>query len=293
MRTPTRSRPPRGIYRSPEGEQRIRAWCERAIASWDQPNDHRTVATGLGPTAVLTTGAGPDLVLLAGTNFATATWLGFVSALAAHSTVHAIDLPGQPGLSAARRPAAGARGYGAWLAEVLGFIGVRRPVVLGHSLGAAVALSAGAAGVASSRLVLLDPAGLARLRVSPGVLRATLPWLRRPGPRTSDGLLRRMLAPGAAPDEALVTWMSLVGQHVRTSLAPAPLPPRLLRGLAAIPVDVLSGRHDAFLPAQRLAGATSRRLPHASLSIVEGAGHLLPFERPEAVVDHLERGRAG
>jgi pimeloyl-ACP methyl ester carboxylesterase len=86
--------------------------------------------------------------------------------------------------------------------------------------------------------------------------------------------------------------MSLVGRHVRTSLAPAPLPAAEFRLLDRTRVAVLSGRHDVFLPPGRLERTTRRRLAPATVEIVEGAGHLLPHEQPQAILAHLHRTEA-
>ena len=278
------------IYRSSAGQRHVRQWCEQRIAAWGHPHATRTIPTSLGSTHVLTSGSGPDLVLLAGTNFSTATWLELIAALSSSHTVHAVDLPGQPGLSAPQRPTSATRRYGEWLAEILHALGGSPATLVGHSLGAGVAMSGIAAGAPAARLVLLDPAGLMRLRVSVAVLRPTLPWLRRPDGQSSARLLRMMMAPDATPDAHLVTWMIMVGRHVRTSLAPPPMRSDMLAALDAVQVSILSGRHDAFLPPARLDRAVTRRLGHATFEVVDGAGHLLPHERPDLVVDHVRGG---
>lgn len=279
------------IYRTEEGQRAIRRWCESRLAAWPVAHETRTIGTSLGPTHVVTSGAGDPLVLLAGTNFGAATWLDLVEMLSADHTVHAVDLPGQPGLSVAVRPKSGRQRYGAWLTEVLPLIGAEHARVVANSLGAVVALTAAAGGAPISSLVLLAPAGLMRLRVSVSVLRPTLPWLRAPNASTSAALLRMMMAPNGTPDPTLTEWMTLVGRHVRTSLAPAPLPTAELRRLYRTPVAVLSGRHDAFLPPSRLERSTRRRLAPANFEIIEGAGHLLPHERSDAVLGHLDRSK--
>jgi pimeloyl-ACP methyl ester carboxylesterase len=126
-----------------------------------------------------------------------------------------------------------------------------------------------------------------RLKVSMDVMRPTMPWLRSPNAATSEALLAMMMADGHRPESNLVEWMSLVGQHVRTSLAPNPLPRRLLRELSHTPVDVIVGEGDAFLPVTRLRRAVHRRLPSARAVVVAGAGHMLPHERPDALLDLL------
>jgi pimeloyl-ACP methyl ester carboxylesterase len=276
------------IYRSDEGRRAVQDWCRDRLAAWDQPHRTATISSPIGATHVVTSGNGPDLVLIPGTNFAAATWLDLVAALADRFTVHAVDLPGQPGLSADERTRGGARRHGEWLAAVLTGLDLDGPTVAAHSLGAVGALRATSAGASVGRLVLLDPAGLMRLTVSAAVLRPTLPWLRAPNVATSANLLRMMMAPGAVPEHDLVTWMALVGQHVRTSLAPGPIAPQDLRRIQGTPIRVVSGRHDAFLPPNRLRRAGARRLPAADLEVVPDAGHLLPHERPDAVLAALD-----
>jgi pimeloyl-ACP methyl ester carboxylesterase len=278
------------VYRTTEGMQVIRAWCESRLSNWDHPHRAQVVPTVFGPTHVVTAGNGPQLVLLPGTNFAAATWLDLVASLATSHTVHAVDLPGQPGLSAADRPARGDGRQDRWLTEVLSRLSAERSVVVAHSLGAVAAMRAVAAGLRPRRLVLVDPAGLMRLRVSMDVMRPTVRWLRKPDPVTSEALLTMMMADERRPGAELVSWMSLVGLHVRTSLAPSPLPRHVLRSLTDTPIEVISGEDDIFLPAGRLRRAVRRRLPGTNLEIVAGAGHLLPHERPDALGELLENG---
>jgi pimeloyl-ACP methyl ester carboxylesterase len=273
------------IYRSTAGRDAVHAFAREALERWgvDHTTDHRDSL--LGPTHVVAAGDGQPLVLLAGTNFCAATWLDLVGMLAATHRVHAVDLPGQPGLSHGDRPRRPRDVYGRWLADLLPRISDAPAVLVGHSLGARVVLQAVAAGAAVAGMVLLDPAGLIRLRVTPRVMAPTIPWLLRPGTHSSRALLRMMMAPGHVPPASLTTWMTLVGRHVRTSLAPAPLPAVALRQIAGTPCVVATGRHDAFVPPAPLSRAIPRKLPGAAFREVPDGGHLVPHERADAVVD--------
>jgi pimeloyl-ACP methyl ester carboxylesterase len=283
-----------GIYRDPAGAAAIRTAAAEALAAWPVPAERRTLETRLGPTHVATTGDGPAVVLVPGTNLCAGLLGGLVGRLSATSRVHAVDLPGQPGLSHDQRPTRASGGYGAWFAQLLDRLGDAEVVVVGHSLGARVAMS-GVARIGSRvrGLVLVDPAGLLRLAVTRRVLRPTLPWLRHPDDATSAALLAMMMAPGAAPDPRTTAWMTLVGRHVRTSLAPAPLDGATLAALGQVPTAVLSGEHDAFLPPLPLARAAARRLPTARVTVARDAGHLVPEERPDAVEAMVAELRAG
>lgn len=237
------------------------------------------IPTSSGDTFALAAGSGPPVLLLPGTNFSAATWLEVVTALSEAFRVVALDLPGQPGLSASERPRCAAA-YGDWLCDVIRHLELRDAVVVGHSMGAVVALAGAARGAPVSGLVLYNPAGLVRLRVTPRALAVTLPWLTRPSNTTAERLLRTMTTK-PVPDH-LSAWMALVGRHVHTSLAPPPLPDVALRRVQ-VPVAVFAAQHDAFLP-PALVRRGAGRLPDARFATIADAGHLLPHEQPHQVV---------
>ncbi len=95
------------------------------------------------------------------------------------------------------------------------------------------ALAAPTTGITA--LVVIDPAGLMRLHVSPAVLRATLPWLLRPTRRRSRALLEHLTAPGRTSAPTLVDWMTLVARHTTPSGAPGPMPAAVTVGWRTIP----------------------------------------------------------
>jgi pimeloyl-ACP methyl ester carboxylesterase len=274
------------IYRTAAGQDRIRRWCTDQLDEWTVAHRRLTVATSLGETSVISAGpVAPSVVLLPGTNFCAATCLTLAAALAATWSVLIVDLPGQPGLSAAERPAAerpgdGLRAYGRWLGEVLDEAAETPAVIVGHSLGGGVALASDSPRIAGR--VLLAPAGLVRLRITAGLLAATMPWLIHATYANSGRLLRRMHAPGHRPTATAASWMTQVGRHCRSSLAPAPLPADALHRLRGTPLAIASGDHDVFLPPRRLQPAARRDLGVDVRTLV-GRGHLVPDEDPAAV----------
>ena len=268
------------LYRSPAGHEEIRSWCTDRLDRWAVPHERRTVPTALGETSLVTAGDGPATVLyLPGTNVNAASSRPLIGALAARLRVVVAALPGQPGLSAGRRPP-DRLAYGGWIDEIAASLAAGRLVLAGHSLGAAAALTADPAG--DHALLLLDPAGLIRLRVRLGTLAATLPWLLRPTPDRSARLLAEMHARGRAPSPEHLEWMTLVARHVRTSLAPSPLPQSVLDRWRNTSRAVLCGDQDCFLPVAPLAAAVRAKLG-VDLDVVEGAGHLTPEDQPARV----------
>jgi pimeloyl-ACP methyl ester carboxylesterase len=251
------------------------------------PHATHEIDTSCGRTHVVSAGTGDVVcIFLPGTNFNAATSTVGLSSLAARCRLYAADLPGQPGLSSPARPERELPGYATWLAELVTWVRRRHergPLVLaGHSRGAAVALSAEPASV--DGLVLLAPAGLAAVRPSVEMLRATAPWFVR---RDHDGarrLLQYMHGPTHEPADDLVEWMTLVARACRTTGAPGPLPVDTLVRWKGRDVRVAVGEHDVFFPPRRL-GEPCRSVLGRDLQVVPGAGHLLVDEEPILVSD--------
>ncbi|MGW4895267.1 alpha/beta fold hydrolase [Kitasatospora sp. NPDC004240] len=273
------------IYRSTTGRDLIQRWCLDRLDAWAIPHERTTVtANGARTHAVLAGDGATTVTYVPGTNFNAAASLPLATALvAAGHRVLLVDVPGQPGLSSGERALAGGRlsWYGAWLGKVIEKIAPEPVAVMGHSFGAAIALSADSPRI--SRLVLVSPGGLTRLRLTPAVLATSAAWFLRPAPTHSARLLRAMLAPSHQPREDLVTWMTLVARHSRSSGAPgaAVLPTR------SVPRLVVTGEHDVFLPPRRLVTAVRSTLG-AELGVVSDAGHLVVEERPEYLSTLLE-----
>ncbi|MFE7598484.1 alpha/beta fold hydrolase [Streptomyces sp. NPDC057494] len=268
------------IYRTVAGRESIRRWCLAQLEAWPVAHGRMTVTAMGAETHLVTAGRGATtVVFVPGTNFNAAASLPLAGALvAAGHRVVLVDVPGQPGLSSGERGLSGGRlsWYGAWLSVVVEKACAGPVVVMGHSFGAAIALSSASPSI--DRLVLASPGGLTKLRLTPGVLAASAAWFLRPAPAHSARLLRVMHGPGHRPREALVEWMTLVSRHARSSGAPgaAELPVR------PVPRLVVTGSHDVFLPMNRLRPAARTRLG-VDLDVIDGAGHLVVEEHPAAL----------
>ncbi|PXY36104.1 alpha/beta fold hydrolase [Prauserella flavalba] len=269
------------IYRTPAGREAIAAWCHERFDRWPAAHRRETTVAHGATTHLVTAGRGEHTVLLVpGTNFGAAAYLPLATALARRCRVLVADLPGQPGLSCGERiPRAGRLGwYGRWLTELIEQT-VRGPVtVLGHSLGAAIALACGSSLVRHQ--VLVSPGGLTRLRITPAVLVASTGWVLRRTPAASARLLRLMHGPAHTPRPELVEWMTLVARHVRSTADPGET---AVAG-RDVPRTVVVGGSDVFLPGRTLAPAVRGTLG-VDLDIVPSAGHLVVDEHPERLAE--------
>lgn len=275
------------VYKSAEAQRLIQDWCRNRLDGWHIEHRRWDAVTNAGVTSVVAVGldraTSPTIVVVPGTNMNAAVSLPFAEKLARRWPTLIVDVPGQPGLSAGRRPRRNRMAwYGEWLAEALETTTTGPAVVVGHSLGGGIALAC-----PSSRIVgrvLISPAGLVRLGVTPSILAATIPWLARPSTARTNRLLRHMLAPEHGVGEELSDWMTLVARHCHSSLAPMPLSaPTLDAARRGAPCLVATGRDDVFLPPSRIGPAVRRRLDTELRSVV-ACGHLGLDEQPDEIV---------
>lgn len=151
------------VYRSEQARAEVRRWCVNRIDGSGLARARSEVVTSAGGTGVVTAGpepreGEPSVALLPGTNMNAALCLPVAEAIARERRVVVLDLPGQPGLSADGRPRAKRSSwYGKWLTEALARAAPGPVVVVGHSLGGAVALACDAPQIVGR--VLLSSAG--------------------------------------------------------------------------------------------------------------------------------------
>ena len=245
-----------------------------------------------------------ELVLLHGQPGSPADWQQVAGRLPAQ--LHAVA-PDRPGYGSSQLPAGGFAANARAVLDDLDARGITRAVLVGHSYGGGVALSA---------------ASLAPGRVEAVVLLASV------GPACVTGWDRLLAAPGAGQLAALVAWRltpwiaraRLAGiarrrgrpldsdEHVNWQVwghAGAGHRPlwrtflteqrALLRELDELehaiasvraPVLVLADPRDTIVPLET-ARRLVRALPDARLQLVEGAGHHLPRRAPEAAADAI------
>lgn len=234
---------------------------------------------------------GDPVVLVHGYGGDKNSWLFVQQPLSAGRTVYAIDLPGH-GESGKDVGDGSLETLARAVLGFLGELGIERAHLVGHSLGGAVVTAAAAADPSRvASVTLVAPAGFgdeinaAYLRgfaaaSSRRELRAHLAALfADPSLATrkfADDLLRYKRIDGV--DKALNTLLGMLLDGDAPAIDAAPL-----LATVRVPVGVVWGRQDAVLPVSNADG-----LP--GVTVVDGAGHMVHLEQPQAVVaaiDHV------
>jgi pimeloyl-ACP methyl ester carboxylesterase len=242
------------IYKTADGEQLIKETYRKFLAHWPVANTQFHLPTSQGDTFVIASGPedAPALVLLHGSAFNSVTWMGDVATWAEHFRVYAVDVIGQPNLSAANRPAYESDGYVCWLDDVMNGLQLKKAAFIGISLGGWLALDYAirrSDRVAS--LVLLCPGGVGREKNSTlKLVFIILPllllgnWGRR---KATAMMLGAAPAPQSGAAQAVGNFMTLIFKHFRPNLAKVARFSDAALQTLKMPVLVILGARDAML----------------------------------------------
>jgi pimeloyl-ACP methyl ester carboxylesterase len=250
-------------------------------------------------------GAGPQTLLLIhglgghARNFTFA----LVDRLADEFRVVVMERPGSGHSTRPRGAEAGPRAQARAVAAFARALGLGRPVLVGHSLGGAVALAAAldhpdVVGGLALVAPLTHPTGapppaFARLALGSPVSRALVAWTVA----TPAAMLKRravldaIFGPDAVPADYGTLGGGLLGLRPRafvtasTDLVAIPADMRALVGryhTLRVPVGVLYGTGDRILDPRAHGEAMRALVPDLRLELVEG-GHMLPLTAPDRV----------
>jgi pimeloyl-ACP methyl ester carboxylesterase len=250
-----------------------------------RPEPRRTSAPDGTELAYEAVGTGePALVLVHGWTGDRELWRRTLEDLARDHRVVALDLAGHGDSQARAEPSLAA--YALDVAAVIAAEGLTDCILVGHSLGAPVALLATATLAPRVRAVIaVESLHDVGSTYPPGTLAAAADELERDFPRALEGSIRASLGPAAG--EELAAW--LVARALRTDRPTAVATLRALEGreraaalaAARVPVRALNAAPGST---GRLATAVEANRRHADFDAVllEHVGHFPMLEDPPA-----------
>lgn len=132
----------KSLYKSAENKKEILAIYQEKLEGLTMGYSTQKVLTTFGETNIIISGnpSNPPLILLHGANASAPVALDEMKGLAATFRVYAVDIIGQPNLSAETRPSMKTEAYGQWLNEVITQLSLVQVFLIGVSFGGFVCL---------------------------------------------------------------------------------------------------------------------------------------------------------
>lgn len=226
---------------------------------------------------------------------------------------HRLIIVDRPGSGYSRFTGRGERGLFAqarMIVDLITALGVERPLLVGHSLGGAIALAAAVNhGEKIGGLALLAPLtqpmetvpdAFAALALESPLARAAIGWtLATPlGLARADALREQVFGPEPVPDDfevrggAALTLRPGAFQAAAADVAAcrAELPALVSHyGELKLPVGILFGKEDRILAFDDQGPPTAAAIPGAELTAISG-GHMFPLTQPALTAEWI-RGR--
>ncbi|MEU8263777.1 alpha/beta fold hydrolase [Micromonospora sp. NPDC048999] len=282
----------KNIYTSDDGARVLLQQYTAFLEQWPVPAERLQVSTRQGETFVMASGpkdASP-LVLLHGSGANAAMWTDDVALWARHFRVYAIDVIGEPGLSAPSRPALNSDAYALWLDDVLDALNVGRAAFMGTSLGGWLALDyAIRRPKRVDRLALRCPSGIGRQKV--GVILASLfllpfgDWGRRTTLKLALGPAPAHAA-ATAQERAFGEYVMLIHKYFRPRREKLPVFADSDLAALSMPVQVTVGGRDRLIDSHDTRRRLQQAAPRVSVTFIPEAGHLLK-NQAQPVLDFL------
>lgn len=285
---------------APPGYQASGGDATRARLLAMVPATERTWELAGVSTAVLDGGSGSPVVILHGGGQFAATWTRVISQLVTDHRVIVPDLPGH-GASEVQEGVLDAGRVLAWVGELLEATGPSPPVLLGHTLGGAIAARfATDHGDRISSLVLVDTFGLGAFRPVRRLALAMVGFLVRPTEHTRDRFLDqgmidldRVRTDMGEAWELIATYVlesartpsvRAAGRNLTKAFGGSAIPAEDLQRIT-VPTTLIWGGHDLQVPPEIAYDARDRY--GWPLRVIDDCGADPHIEQPEALMEAL------
>jgi pimeloyl-ACP methyl ester carboxylesterase len=266
------------IYKTPDAQRELESRYRDLLKLWPVPNRQFQIPTSQGDTFVISSGDEdkPPLVLLHGALANSITWMRDIAALTRSFRVYAVDVIGEPGLSAASRPGFHSGLYTSWLSDIAGHLNLRRFSLVGVSLGGWLTLDYATRRPESvDRMALVCPAGVGRQKTA--ILFKLLllslcgVWGRR---KLREEILGRV-PPDVSPGvRKFWDYFALIQKHVKPRRDRLPVFTNKALSKLTMPVLAIVGAKDALFDSFE----TRKRieaLPQGKVILYADAGHFI------------------
>ncbi len=274
------------IYRFENSAELIKGKYMEFLSHWPVPYELLKVPTSQGETAIIVSGQEhkPPLILLHGSMSNSIMWRKDVASWSRQFRVYAVDLIGEPGLSAPSRPDLNSDAYAKWLDDIVTRLSLVRPALVGISLGAYMALDYAirTPGIVS-KLVVMCPAGIGHQRKDFYLKAMLLLMLGKWGRRKLQSMVI-----GTSRSEyqsegfsAYLNYLSLVRKHFRPRIANFMIFSDDMLQSLKMPVLAIVGGRDVLFDSGETRDRLQQLVPDVRVKYDSELGHMITGQSEE------------
>jgi pimeloyl-ACP methyl ester carboxylesterase len=269
----------KSIFKSEKGKRIVLESYRKILSQWPVQNRQYEMETKYGSTFVIESGErnNPPLLLIHGSVSNSFTWFSDVIELSAGYNVYAVDIIGEPGLSAPERPQYESGVYEEWLKEVISGLNLESCCIAAISLGGWMALNFCVKYPETVRkLFLICPGGLSP--ENPEFIKKAL--LYSIMGKKGMGKILMLLNGGKMPEktpgsEPAMELFSLMGRYFKPRTAKLPLFGKEQLSRLKMPVMMLFGEKDCMFFPEKSIENLKAGVPHAATELLAETGHFI------------------
>lgn len=279
------------VYRSAEAAASIEAHYRQVLENWPVAKNEIHVPTREGSTFVIVCGPehAPPVVLFHGSQANSAAWLPDVALWSETFRLYAVDMIGEPGLSARVRPRLDGDAHALWLDDVFAGLGLKHAAIVGTSLGGWLALDYASKRPAfADALALIVPGGVGRQK---NFLLKALP-LTLLGPWGQRKIREMVFGPAPekipAPLQAIAALMNAIGNAVKPRVVTMPRLGDVQLQALDMPLLAILGGRDVLLDSAATRERLRQNVTQAEIRFIDQGYHFLPGQAAH-IMEFLER----
>ncbi|MDF1695778.1 MAG: alpha/beta hydrolase [Saprospiraceae bacterium] len=280
------------FYKELQGKKQVQILYQSKLDGLTFSYEFVNVETSFGDTNVIVAGndENPPLVLLHRANECAPIALDALKELVKDFKVYAVDVIGQPNLSAEIRPWMHNDAYGKWMFEILSRLTIQKAILVGISFGALITwktLLFDERRIKSA--FFITPAGIIDSYPISTLWKIFLPlklfqWLKRP--RYIRCLLKELKT---EMDEFDFDFFSTVFLNFELDVSPIPSINMVEAQKIKTPIFLIAAEKDVFYPASKLVQKTTEIFPSSKKSMVlEQSKHIPNEEDNQRIVDFIK-----
>lgn len=280
------------FFEHPEAKQRILQLYDSKLEELAISYEMQKIETSFGNTNIILTGPvdAPPLVLLHGSNGCAPVALEAMQGLINDFRIYAIDVVGQPNLSAEVRPDMKGNAYGQWMFEILTRLNIWKAILIGISFGGFISWKTLVFDDKRiKRAFFLMPAGIVNGSAWQLLTKVFLQMKLYRWRKKEKYLLRFLNDVFTEKDSFALQFLSTLFLRYKMDFSPIPLIKEIEAKKIKTPLHFISADQDLLFPGEKMQQRTKNIFPTIQKGLLlENTKHVPDVAGNQKIVDFIK-----